>query len=97
MIRLDGDFGMGSAEELKGLLMEGLASGKDLRLDLEEAGDLDITFLQLMWAAGREAVRTGTGFTARLSATAAGVIRDAGFASFPGQEMQDRGGAKEKE
>ena len=84
VIRLEGDFTLTSAEELKNLLLQGLASGNDLRLDLEQAEAIDITVMQLLWAAGREADRKGTGMAIQMSDAAATAARDAGFERFPG-------------
>ena len=84
LIRLDGDCGVTSAAELKELLLEGLACGKDLRLDLEGATEIDVTTLQLLWAAGREATRTGFQFSSRVSKAVLSAARDAGFELFPG-------------
>ncbi len=88
VLRLEGDFNMMLAAELKGMLVEGLASGKELRVDLEGAGEIDITFLQLLWSAEREAVRAGSGFVSRVSRTASDQARDAGFEEFPGEKAQ---------
>jgi len=84
VIRLEGESTMSSAAELKGLLLEGLASGNDLRLDLERVEEIDITVMQLLWAAGREAERRGTGITVQVSDVAALAARNAGFERFPG-------------
>ncbi|HUA20385.1 MAG TPA: STAS domain-containing protein [Bryobacteraceae bacterium] len=83
LVRVEGDLGVAQAAELHCLLLEGLASGKPLRLDLARAGRIDITILQLIWAAGREA-GNGSALVCGLSDLAASVARDAGFASFPG-------------
>ena len=55
LIKLEGAVNLASAEELKSLLLEGLVSGRDVHLDLERAEEIDVTVLQLLWAAGREA------------------------------------------
>ena len=89
LIRLEGDFTLTSAAELKDMLLEGLASGNDLRLDLEHAGEIDITVMQLLWAAGREADRTGAGIAIRVSDAAGLAAREAGFERFPGLAEQD--------
>jgi anti-anti-sigma regulatory factor len=60
---VEGEINIASAAELKKLLLEALASGKDLRLDLGGATEVDVTTLQLFWAAEREARRLGVGFT----------------------------------
>lgn len=88
LLHFEGDFNMTLAAELKGVLLEGLASGKELRLDLERAGEIDITLLQLLWAAEREAVRAGFRLESRVSEMAAGLARDAGFEEFPGASAQ---------
>jgi anti-anti-sigma regulatory factor len=81
LIRLEGQVTIASAAELKTLLLEWLAAGKDLELDLEGAEEIDITIMQLLWAAEREAARTGVGVVARASSAATIAVRDAGFAS----------------
>ena len=89
IVRLDGEFTLASAPELKALLLEWLASGKDLQLDLEQAGQIDITLLQLLWAAAREARRAGAGISSRVSETAAVAARDAGFERFPWEAAEN--------
>ena len=89
VIRLAGAVGVASAEELKRLLLEGLAAEGGLRLDLERAGEIDITIMQLLWAAGREARRTGARVELAPSEAAATAARGAGFESFPGSQAQE--------
>lgn len=84
LIRLEGECTVTSAAELKSALIEGLAEGKDLRLDLEPAEEIDITTLQLLWAVGRAAERAGAAVSVRLSGAAERAARDAGFQTFPG-------------
>ena len=84
VIRLAGEFTLTSAAELKSLLLQGLASGNDLRLDLEQAEEIDITLMQLLWAAGREADRKGASISIQVSDAAATAAREAGFERFPG-------------
>lgn len=55
LVRLAGEIGIASAAELKKLLLEAVTSKTDVLLDFEQATDLDITALQLLWAAEREA------------------------------------------
>lgn len=62
-IRLEGAIDIACAAELKQILLQALASGKDLRVSLERAICLDVTAVQLFWAAGCEARRLGLGFT----------------------------------
>ena len=87
VIRLEGEFTLASAVELKNLLVQGLASGNDLRLDLEQAVGIDIAVMQLLWAAGREADRKGASLAIQVSDAAATAARDAGFARFPGTSL----------
>ncbi len=88
LFRLEGDFNMSSAAELKRVLLEGLASGQPLELDLERAGQIDITFLQLLWLAEQAAARAGLGLVSRVPESAAALARAAGFDSFPGAPAQ---------
>jgi hypothetical protein len=76
---------MTSADQLKALLTEGLACAKQMQLDLERAGEIDITMLQLLWAAARQAAHENRGFVGRLPEGFAGLARSAGFESFPGE------------
>jgi hypothetical protein len=62
-IRLEGAVDIACAAELKKLLLQALESGKELRVSLERAICLDVTAVQLFWAAGCEARRLGLGFT----------------------------------
>ena len=63
LIRMEGDINITGAAELKKHLLEALAPGKRLLADLERSTELDVAALQLLWAARREALRTGVGFT----------------------------------
>jgi len=84
LIRWDGQIALASAVELKALLLEWLASGKDLQLDLERVDEIDITAMQLLWAAGGEAESRGVPASGRPSAEVAAALRDAGFVRMPG-------------
>jgi anti-anti-sigma regulatory factor len=82
-VRLDGDLTLASAAALKTLLLEWRASGKDLELDLENASDIDITTMQLLWAAAREAGRAGVRLVTRRSKALEMAWREAGFDPDP--------------
>jgi|ERR1035438_918279 anti-anti-sigma regulatory factor len=77
-----------SAAELKALLVKAIASGKEVRVSLEGAAYLDVTAIQLIWAAEREARSSCVGFALagpmpeRISAA----LLDAGFERFPVSE-----------
>ena len=79
LIRLEGQVTLTSAADLKTLLLEGLATGKGLELDLERADEIDVTILQLLWAGAREAASQGVGIVWRASEAATAAARDAGF------------------
>ena len=85
LIRLEGEVNISSAAELKKLLIAALASGNELRVDLERATELDVTALQLLWAAEREARGSGTGFTllGRVPEEISVALGDAGIEMFP--------------
>ena len=60
-LRLEGDVGIGCAAEFKGLLEQAL--GCAVRILLEGATDLDVTAVQLLWAAGRKAKGSGVEYS----------------------------------
>ncbi len=83
LLHLEGEIDISSAAELKTLLLHGLASGRELRVDLERATDLDVTAMQLLWAAEREARRSGMGMTLTGRPEAISVaLGDAGLERF---------------
>ena len=89
LIRLEGELSLSCATELKRLLLEWFAGGKDLELDLEHAEEIDITIMQLLWAAARDAARAGRRTAGRASAAVCAAVRDAGFHLAPGFPFQD--------
>jgi anti-anti-sigma regulatory factor len=89
LIRLEGAVNVTSAGELKRLILEGFASGRDLQLDLEHVEEIDITVMQLLWAAKREADRSGASMVSRVSEAAAATAREAGFERFPGTAVEE--------
>ena len=82
-LRLEGEFTLASAPELKTVLLEWFASGKDLCLDLESADQIDVSVLQLLWAAGRDATHSNVVISFCVSEAAALSAREAGFDRFP--------------
>ena len=88
-IRLEGQVTLAAAEELKKLLLEWVAARKDLTLDLQRVEAIDLTIMQLLWAAGREATHTGTRIVGRIPDALAVTLREAGFAGWPGFEAED--------
>jgi hypothetical protein len=63
LLRLEGAVGIGRAAEFKGLLEQALGSDRELRVSLEGATELDVTALQLLWAAERKAKGNGVAFS----------------------------------
>ena len=89
LIRVEGEFGMSAAAEMKALLLEGLASSKELRVDLERAEAIDIPLLQMLWAGAREAGPRDGGIVCGVPEAAARAAREAGFERFPGVGVQE--------
>jgi len=79
-LKLDNPVTVASAAELKEALVAWLSSGKDLELDLKNIEEIDLTVLQLLWAAAR----TGGKIVARASDAVRRAARDAGFPGLPG-------------
>jgi len=61
-IRLEGEVGIVSAAELKEMLIQALGFGKQVRVSLQSVTDLDVTAVQLLWAARREAKASSVAF-----------------------------------
>jgi ABC-type transporter Mla MlaB component len=61
-VRLAGEVDISGAMELKDRLMEALAAGKEVRLELSGATALDITAIQLVLAVERAAKMAGVAF-----------------------------------
>jgi anti-anti-sigma factor len=62
VVHLVGAIDISCAAELKGMLLQVLKSGKDVQISLESATYLDVTAIELLWAAGREANGSGHRF-----------------------------------
>jgi anti-anti-sigma regulatory factor len=50
------------AGELKKAFQDALATGRAIDVDFSQASEVDITFLQLLYAAGRAAIQKGQSF-----------------------------------
>jgi anti-anti-sigma regulatory factor len=85
VIRLEGDIGITCSDELKRTLIEAISTRKELQVDLARTTDLDVTAIQLLWAATREAERLGASFRVadHVPEKIIGTVRDAGFEEFP--------------
>ena len=62
MIRLDGAIDITTAGDLKAALLEAIEAGSAISVVVDTATDLDVTAVQLLWAANREAKRAGIKF-----------------------------------
>ena len=63
VIRLEGVIGIECAAELKRALMEALEPGRQVKAALAGASCLDVTAVQMIWAARRAAEALGERFT----------------------------------
>jgi anti-anti-sigma factor len=88
-IRLEGTVDISSAAELKTLLLEALNSGKAVRVSLGAATYLDVTAIELLWAAEREAAKRGVGYTLAepVPEGVSTALLDGGFDRFPVAEF----------
>jgi anti-anti-sigma regulatory factor len=85
LIQLEGAIDVGCAAELKELLVEKLKSGSAVYVALESATGLDVTAVQLLWAASREAKRMGVefGFKGQMPEGVRSALANAGIGEFP--------------
>jgi anti-anti-sigma regulatory factor len=81
VIRLEGAIDIAAAAELRKLLLQACGSGREVRVELEAATDLDVTAVQLIWAARRSAEAAGVAFTlsGALAQSVATALGDAGL------------------
>lgn len=63
LIELDGELNISSAAELKEKLLQALESGTGISVSLAGVSAVDITAVQLLWAARRQAQMAGIAFT----------------------------------
>jgi anti-anti-sigma factor len=84
-LRFEGSIDIAVAAELKDSLQEAIALGKPVELNLSDSTYMDITALQLFWAAVQSAKGSGTSFTVsgKVPEEIAVVLREAGFDEFP--------------
>jgi ABC-type transporter Mla MlaB component len=88
-IRLEGDVGINCAAALRQHLMEALSSDRNAnhatRISLAEISAIDITAVQLLWAAERESRRSGQPLSAVDAWPAAVVelLHGTGFSALP--------------
>lgn len=82
---LAGTVDIGSAAELKAILLRALESGREIGVMLDNVTYMDVTAVQLLWAAEQQALRSGVEFQipGPLPETVSIVLSDVGFSSFP--------------
>jgi len=81
VIRLEGEIDIRCAAELKQALLDAMSCGTAVQVDLATAAGVDITAIQLLWAAQREAGKRGLAFAAAgpMPGSIHEAVRDAGF------------------
>ena len=85
VIRLEGVIDIAYAAELKAALVGVFQPGKRVRIALDANADLDVTAIQLLWAAEREARASDVEFALAGPAPAPVIaqVKEAGFERFP--------------
>lgn len=83
-LKLSGAIDINCAAELKTLLLEALGCGAEIRVSVEQVTGLDVTAVQLLWAAERQARQAGTGLVVAppVPEPLSTVLAGAGFSSF---------------
>lgn len=83
-IRLEGAIDIGCAQELKELLLNGLKAGSGMRVLLAEAMVLDVTAVQLLCAAERQARVSSVefAFEGPVTDSVSVALAEAGFEAF---------------
>jgi anti-anti-sigma factor len=84
-VNLGGSLNISSAEELKAILLRALESKEPVRISLEQVGEMDVTAVQLLFAARDEARRAGTAFqfAEQTPAPVVSFLDSCGFEDFP--------------
>jgi anti-anti-sigma factor len=84
VIRLEGTIDIAAAAEFKKSLLQSLGSGNEIRIALDGATDMDVTAVQLIWAARRAAEGTGLAFSLSFAvpASVSSALGKAGLQQF---------------
>ena len=84
-IHLEGAIDIALAAELKSTLIDALKAGMAVLVALDANADLDVTAIQLLWAAEREAKASGVRFMLEgdVPAGVSAALKGAGFERFP--------------
>ncbi len=85
LIHFTGAVDIAVASELKLLLEQALDSGKEIHLDVDQTESMDVTAVQLLWAAERSAAASGVEFTltGQVPDGVLAQLREDGFEEFP--------------
>lgn len=81
LIFLRGMIDISLAAELKSAFLETFKAGKAVRVEFDPGSELDVTAIQLLWAAKLDAKARGVGFdvVGQVPETVAATAKDAGF------------------
>lgn len=84
VVQLEGEIDIRCAAELKQVLLDAMSCGTGVQVDLAKVAGVDITAIQLLWAAQREAGKRGLTFTVAglVPGSIGEAVRDAGFERF---------------
>lgn len=95
VIRLEGEINIDDAAALKEVLVQALESGGELRVSLEDAGSLDVTAMELLWAAARDARAKGmkVQLAGQVPEAVSAAFSEAGFEAAPWDGLASEGGA----
>jgi len=90
-LKLDGEIDINVSSELKRTLLEMIASGKTIQLDLAGVSDLDISAIQLLWAAFHDTAKKGVRLRVNgpVPKNLSRTLRDAGFDDFLSSARSD--------
>ncbi|MGD0734212.1 MAG: STAS domain-containing protein [Terracidiphilus sp.] len=85
LLSLEGTIDIACAADLKQLLIQALSGAKAVRVSLQKVSDLDVTAVQLLWAAAREARTSGLEFAlaGTVPESVLKTLASAGFHEFP--------------
>ena len=94
LIELEGTIDIAGAAELKSVLVEALASGGETRISLEKTTSVDVTAVQMLWAAEQEAKTSGVvlALEGEVPEAVRAALREAGFERFPLADEPMNGG-----
>lgn len=92
LIRLEGEVDISQAEDLKRILLEALTAGRATRIAMETVTSVDITAVQLLWAAEREGKASGMQLTLdeKIPEALRTLLREAGFDRVPLADQTER-------